>query len=302
MAYSLDRRFASKLGLVVLAAVVAVVGAVGLAAPEPAEAIPGLTRKGHHGLMNNEPFKGVAAECPDGMRVIGGGGSVNDGGRRSVKLISLTPYSYSPDDDIPDAFGAAAEAPHLTRSFEWRVSAYALCAPESSLRSHKVVGDYVSNSTSQPFVTASVRCPGGTVAYGSGAFVSTGGVGGGLAAGGGRPATVSDVGADGHRAGRGPRDPRLWRRMVPELLRDMRGAPRRHPRGGRSVAGLRGSAARAPRLPGSRPRWGRRLDRRRNGMAAEDRSALSPTGVDVALTKPLDASVGGMIAHFTCAR
>ena len=116
-----------------LAAVVAIVGSVQLAVAEPADAIPGLTRKGHHGLMNNEPFKVAISKCPDGMHVIGGGGEVNDGGRRSVKLIGLFPYSPgSSNPDVPDQFTAYAESPHLTRSFDWRVSAYALCAPKSS--------------------------------------------------------------------------------------------------------------------------------------------------------------------------
>jgi hypothetical protein len=302
MAHSVHRRFGSKLGLVVLAAVAAVVGAVGLAAPEPADAIPGLTRKGHHGLMNNEPFKGVVAECPDGMRVIGGGGSVYDGGRRSVKLISLTPYSYSDEDDLRDAFGAAAEAPHLTRSFEWRVSAYALCAPDSSLRSHKVVGDYVSNSTSQPFVTASVRCPGGTVAYGSGAFVSTGGVGGGLAAG--------EVGLQMTRTS-GPMD--IARAAARETL-GYGGAWSlssyaicAEPQGDIHVEGAlsQGPEVGASCPPGYQvhgPGGGGGLIDGGTAWLQKIVPRYPPTGVDVALTKPLNPSVGGMIAHFTCAR
>jgi hypothetical protein len=303
MSHRVHQRFASRLGLVVLAAVVAIVGAVQLAAAEPADAIPGLTRKGHHGLKNNEPFKGVVAECPDGMHVIGGGGSVDDGGRRSVKLISLTPYtSPVPDDDIPDHFAAAAEAPHLTRSFEWRISAYALCAPASSLRSYEIVGDHVSNSTSQPFVTAWVRCPGGTVAYGSGAFVSTGGVGGGLAAG--------EVGLQMTRTS-GPMD--IARSAAHETL-GYGGtwslssyAICAEPQGDIHVEGAlsQGSAVGGSCPSGYQvhgPGGGGGLIDGGTAWLQKIVPRYPPTGVDVALTRPLDPSVGGMIAHFTCAR
>lgn len=302
MSHPFHKRFASRLGVVVLTAVVAIVGAAQLVAAEPADAIPGLTRKGHHGLMNNEPFKLAAARCPDGMHVIGGGGSVDDGGRRSVKLIGLVPYSPG-SSDPDDKVTAYAESPHLTRSFDWRVSAYALCAPASALRSYDIVDEFVSNNASAPFVTASARCPGGTVAYGSGASVNaTSTPGGGLASG--------EVGLQMIRTS-GPMD--IARSAGRETLGFSVGWNLRsyaicaQPQGDIHVEGALSQGA---EVGGSCPS-GYQVHGPGGGGGLIDGGTAwlqkivpryPPTGVDVALTKPLDPSVGGMIAHFTCAR
>lgn len=295
----LDQRFAPRLGLAMLAAVVAIVGAVQLTVAEPADAIPGLTRKGHHGLMNNEPSKHAFAKCPDGMRVLGGGGEVNDGGRRSVKLVALIPYS--PGGGIPDHFGAFAESPHLTRSFDWRVSAYALCAPASSVGSHEIVGEFVSNNASAPFVTASAPCPSGTVAYGSGAMVSTVG-GGGLASGEvglqmTRTSGPMDIARSAGRETLGFAEP--WSLGSYAICAQPQGDI--HVEGALSQgAEVGASCPSGYQVHG--PGGGGGLIDGGTAWLQKIRPRYPPTGVDVALTKPLNPSVGGMIAHFTCAR
>jgi hypothetical protein len=300
MSYLFQERFAPRMGLLVLAVVVASVGALQLAVADPAEAIDGLTRRGHHGLKNNEPLKGASADCPAGMRVVGGGGSVDDGGRRAVKLIDLHPYS--PGGGYPDTFIAAAEAPHLTRSFEWRISAFALCAPSSSLRSYQIVGDYVYNSTSKPFEDHFVRCPAGTVAYSSGGFVSNGGVDGGLAGGElglqmVRTSGPMDIARSTARETLGYDKP--WSLSTYAVCAQPQGDI--HTDGGLS----QGSTVTASCDPGYQvhgPGGGGGLTDGGTSWLQKIYPHYPPTGVDVALTKPLDPSIGGMIAHFTCAR
>ncbi len=300
MSHRVQTRFVSRLGVVVLAAVIAVVGAGGVAA-EPADAIPGLTRKGHHGLMNNEPFKVAVSKCPDGMHVVGGGGEVNDGGRKSVKLIGLFPFSPGSSSNVPDRFTAYAESPHLTRSFDWRVSAYALCAPKSSLASHEIIAEFVTNNASAPFVTAFARCPAGTVAYGSGAAVST--VGGASPASGEvglqmtRTSGPMDIARSAGRETLGFDKP--WNLSSYAICAAPQGDI--HIEGAISQgAEVSGSCPTGFQIHG--PGGGGGLIDGGTSWLQQIRPHYPPTGVDVSLTKPLDPAVGGMIAHFTCAR
>jgi hypothetical protein len=164
-----------RFGVVVLAAIAAIVGAVQLAAPETAAAISGLQRtEGSSQLTGKEPFKRATAYCPSSKHVIGGGAFVYDGGRALVRLVALLPYS--PGGSGQDDFEAWAEAPNESSSYDWNVTAYAICADRSALSKYQIVPGYVYNGSSKPFVTAFARCPSGTVAYGSGAAVGlTGG-------------------------------------------------------------------------------------------------------------------------------
>jgi hypothetical protein len=165
-----------RLRVVVLAAVAAIVGALQLAAPQPAAAISGLQRiEVNSELTGPEPVKSATAYCPETKHVIGGGGYVQDRGYKLVRLVELVPYSPSAGRD---SFFVEAEAPNHSSDYPWEVTAYAICADRSVLGTkYKIVPATVYNTSPMPFVTAAARCPSGTVAYGSGAALGTTGGG-----------------------------------------------------------------------------------------------------------------------------
>ena len=68
------------------------VGALWLAAAQPAAAIPGLELRQQDSLENrDEPHKRAVAQCPDRKLVVGGGAKVLDGARARVGLTTLRP-------------------------------------------------------------------------------------------------------------------------------------------------------------------------------------------------------------------
>jgi hypothetical protein len=103
---------ATLIGLAVAQAVLA----------SPADAFPGLQRTTKTTLSDSSTSKKVAARCPAGQNVIGGGGTVV-GGRGQVVLERLEP--------VQDAAGArfvvAASEDETGYPMNWRLRAYALC-------------------------------------------------------------------------------------------------------------------------------------------------------------------------------
>jgi hypothetical protein len=153
-----------------LAAIAAVVGAVQLAAAEPAGAVPGLGRVIEGTPSDNRPTKTAVASCPGKDVVVGGGAVVRDGGRNVVRLIESRPFRERLIFDYYHWF-AKAEAPDLGRDFNWSVTAYAICANRSSLADYEITEAFTHNGTSETFDQVDARCPSGTVAYGAGAEV-----------------------------------------------------------------------------------------------------------------------------------
>jgi hypothetical protein len=88
-----------------------------------AEAVPGLQRTTRTSVSDSSTSKTVAARCPAGKRVLGGGGTVTDG-RGQVVLERLEPVQTATDDRF--VVGAREDGSGYSRN--WRLTAYALCA------------------------------------------------------------------------------------------------------------------------------------------------------------------------------
>ncbi len=103
-------------------------GAIGLAAVQvllanQAGAVPGLQRFARTSVSDSSTSKTVAANCPVGKRVLGGGGTVI-GGRGQVILERLEPMQIATND----RFVVGAREDGTGFSGNWRLTAYALCA------------------------------------------------------------------------------------------------------------------------------------------------------------------------------
>jgi hypothetical protein len=101
---------------------------IGLAAVQAllasqAEAVPGLQRITRTSVSDSSTSKTVAANCPAGKRVLGGGGMVTDG-RGNVVLERLEPVQTATNDRF--VVGAREDGTGYLRN--WRLTAYALCA------------------------------------------------------------------------------------------------------------------------------------------------------------------------------
>jgi hypothetical protein len=117
---------------------------------------------------SNAGKKEVAALCGPDEQVIGGGGAVL-GGYGTERLTFLTPRNNPLGEQ--DSFTVRAETPgHHASPF--RVAAYAVCIHHVDVRRHQIVRG-LSTYSSSVFKSAEARCPGGTVAFGSGAQLGT---------------------------------------------------------------------------------------------------------------------------------
>ena len=118
------REFSSRFGRsVACGAIVIGFAAVQALLASQAEAVPGLQRIAKTSVSNSSTSKTVAARCPVGKRVLGGGGTVT-GGRGQVVLERLEPVQTATDD----RFVVGAREDGTGYSSNWRLTAYALCA------------------------------------------------------------------------------------------------------------------------------------------------------------------------------
>ncbi len=306
------RRTSSRTAAALSTWVALAVVTVALTAPAPAAAIPGL--KVVESLPrepDDEPTKYAGANCPDNHRVIGGGAKVTEpAGIRRVRLTRLEPQEYRV---IGDAFDVTAEAFDLARSHEWSVTAYAICAYKTNMRDFKIVRTFVSSDSAR-FQEVASRCPDGTVAWGAGGEIS--------AVGSGRKAPSGQIGLQlvrtdgalgigratgresvGGYAGRWHLDAyaicaarSIWHHPAPPYTVD----PGLHAHG--SIADGTYASDRCPA--------GFRTHGMGGGGGITDGGPswlreISPhydlKGVAVRMTGPLALSIGGMVAHQTCA-
>jgi hypothetical protein len=108
--------------------VVCAAALIGLAAAQavlasPADALPGLQRPAKTTVSDSSTSKSVAARCPAGQNVIGGGGKVI-GGRGQVVLERLQPVQTATDG----RFVVAAREDETGYSSDWRLTAHAVCS------------------------------------------------------------------------------------------------------------------------------------------------------------------------------
>jgi hypothetical protein len=98
------------------------------------------------------------------MRVLGGGGEIRDDGHDIARMTGLVPVSSS----NLDYFEASAEAFFHGQYEPWSLAAFAICAPESSLKDYRIVWQQYANVDSTTFFKGTAECPGDRVAYSAG--------------------------------------------------------------------------------------------------------------------------------------
>jgi hypothetical protein len=131
--------------------------------PSEAGAVSGLTRVAKRTESDSSTSKTVAARCPSGQRVVGGGGTVIRG-RGQVVLQRLQPTRTATDDRF--VVGAREDATGYSQN--WRLTAVALC-------SDPLPGQVIATGTSGPLSdrlqSTLAFCPPGTDQVGFGGRV-----------------------------------------------------------------------------------------------------------------------------------
>jgi hypothetical protein len=282
-----------------LAARIVAVAALALViAPRPAPAIPGLERVQGDSLFNrDEPHKVAIAKCPPGKLVVGAGAEVLDGDRTLVRLIGVRPSRPQDPSTTGGSVTASAESANLTRAYDWSLRAYAVCATAEALGNYFIVS-VTSPYSAKAFETASARCTNGRVVYGAGAQVSN--TAGGSASGKvwlqlyrtSQPLDISRAtgrampGFDGGWRLRSYAICAVWRDQLFADGTIAQGAEASDRCFTAFTHGIGGGGG----LTDGGPVW---LDK--------IRPHVDLRGVDVSLTGALDPSIGGMLAHQTCA-
>jgi hypothetical protein len=139
-----------------------------VAAPAPAAAaLPGAAVRSQQSRpFSSEPTRAVAAYCPEGTRVTGGGGRV-DGNPDHVVLTRMRPVHTN----NLDRFEVAAAEDETGTSLQWTVTAIALCA--SPVDGMEIVSETrPGNDTLTSF--ALITCPTGKLPIGGGGQITGG--------------------------------------------------------------------------------------------------------------------------------
>ncbi|RKN38678.1 hypothetical protein [Micromonospora endolithica] len=145
-----------------------------LVATTPAAAVSGLIRTTHVSTAtDSQSPKTRAAECPSGMRVIGGGARVSGPAAGSIRLSHLQPISGPGQTDRYEVW---ADEPPGGISGNWALEGYAICAPATSVPGYAIVAQGSGYSSVSPRSTAA-GCPSGQRVIGSGASIAGGGLG-----------------------------------------------------------------------------------------------------------------------------
>lgn len=141
---------------------VAISGCVALGAAPSAFALDGLERVAGFTDQDTSGSKTAFATCPEGKVVVGGGGLITDGGARRPRLTALQPSGKR-------TWIASAETPNLGQSFAWKLGAYGLCVDEDAMPGYEIETE--SHASRDPFKQVDAQCRNGKVAYGPGASI-----------------------------------------------------------------------------------------------------------------------------------
>ena len=118
-----------------------------------AEAVPGPQRITKTSVSDSSTSRTVAANCPAGKRVLGGGGTAT-GGRGQVVLERWS--RCRPPPTIAPVVGAREDGTGYSRN--WQLTAYVLCAnPLPAYGSSSTSGSLSSNSRRAPSPSASAN-------------------------------------------------------------------------------------------------------------------------------------------------
>jgi hypothetical protein len=159
----------SRFGRLALAATATMIGLTAGQAfvASQAKAVPGLDRETSATESDSSSSKTIAARCPSGMRVLGGGGAVI-GGRGQVVLERLQPLRTASDDRF--VVGAREDETGYSRT--WRLEAVALCADPLP---GQVIASGASGPRSDRLQSTLAFCPPGTDQVGFGGRVARAG-------------------------------------------------------------------------------------------------------------------------------
>jgi hypothetical protein len=144
--------------MVAASLVVGLMAVINLTVASPAQAVPGLQRVAATSVADAQSPKVVTAQCPRGTRALDGGATIVGAEEGKVWLNGMIAWNSS--------FTATASAAAGYRG-EWRLTTYAICAPELPgmiLRAGTAVG-----SPEQWWRSISVSCPEGLSLIGLGA-------------------------------------------------------------------------------------------------------------------------------------
>lgn len=157
-----------------LLATLAFGAAAQVVATAPAAAVTGLIRTTHVSTAtDSQSPKSRAAECPSGMRVIGGGARVSGPAAGSIRLSVMQPISGPGQTDRYEVW---ADEPPGGISGNWALEGYAICAPASSVPGYNIVAQGSGYSSVSTRSTAA-GCSGSQRVIGNGASIAGGGFG-----------------------------------------------------------------------------------------------------------------------------
>jgi hypothetical protein len=276
----------SMLGLAALAAIGLVLVTAG---PAAAVGDPQLVTQGSFPLP--DPTPNATAQCPDGTRVVGGGGRVFDGEQKQGRLTALDPSFTS--------FRVEAESPDETEDIgNWRVFAYAICADRDALEDYQIVSR--SRFDASTFKDTAARCPSGTVAYGAGARVvipGTGGADGRIGLQLNRTSGPLDISRATGRVDTRFGSVGNWTLSSEAICAKRAGGI--HVEGDSSFGASVSESCDAGTVHG--PGGGGGLTDGGLSWLYSIQPFNNLQSVNARMTSPLNPSIGGMIAHFTCA-
>jgi len=122
----------------------------------PAAAVPGLVRRESlPEAANSTWYRQAWANCPSsGYRVVGAGAELIGAGNQ-VRLTTVHPFT----SDTGGSVFVRAEEFDTGFAGNWRLMAYAICAPVGSVPGYQIVSGKTPD-TSTVFQQATARCPG----------------------------------------------------------------------------------------------------------------------------------------------
>ena len=213
-----------------------------------------------------------------------------DGERKLGRLTALDPS--------PTGFRAEAESPDGDSIGNWRVFAYAVCADRDALESYQIVPR--DRFDAQVFKDTRAPCPPGTVAYGAGARVQipgTGGADGRIGLQLNRTSGPLDISRATGRV-----DTRLdpvgnWTLTSKAICAKRAGGI--HVDGNSSFGDSVSASCDTGTVHG--PGGGGGLTDGGLSWLYSIQPFNNLKSVNARMTSPLNPSIGGMIAHFTCA-
>jgi hypothetical protein len=241
-------------------------------------------------FLGTDPTPTATAPCPDGTRVVGGGGRVFDDEQKLGRLTALNPSFTS--------FRVEAESPNEANIGNWRVIAYAICANRDALEDYQIVPR--SRFDASTFKDTAAVCPSGTVAYGAGARVGipgTGGADGRIGLQLNRTSGPLDISRATGRVDTRFGSVGNWTLTSEAICAKRAGGI--HVEGNSSFGDSVSESCDAGTVHG--PGGGGGLTDGGLSWLYSIQPFNNLQSVNARMTSPLNPSIGGMIAHFTCA-